>query len=381
LFEYTLQADNLMELRTWVPRIVNALSQRPELLDVNTNQQDKGQQIALQVDRDLAAKLGVSQALINATLNNAFGQRQVSVIYNTLNQYHVILEVAPEYSQNPETLKNIYVSVPPGLQFPSGGQVPLSAFASYSVTNTPLSVNHQGQFPAGTLSFNLDPSISLSMVTKIIAETMNDLGVPASIHGSFQGTAKAFKESLNNQPWLILAALSSIYIVLGVLYESYVHPLTILSTLPSAGVGAILALIVCQTDFSIIAMIGVILLIGIVKKNAIMMIDFALHAERTLGMSPEDAIFYACLMRFRPIMMTTFAALLAALPLALGSGYGAELRRPLGIAIVGGLVFSQILTLYTTPIIYLYMDRFEAWCRRTFRRNNSKSLLTRIDPL
>ena len=381
MFEYTLQADNLMELRTWVPRIVKALSQRPELLDVNTNQQDKGQQIALQVDRDLAAKLGVSQALINATLNNAFGQRQVSVIYNPLNQYHVILEVAPGYSQSPDTLKNIYVSVPPGPQFPSGGQVPLSAFASYSVTNTPLSVNHQGQFPAGTLSFNLDPGTSLSKATRLIAEAMNDLGVPASIHGSFQGTAKAFKESLNNQPWLILAALASIYIVLGVLYESYVHPLTIISTLPSAGVGAILALFVCQTDFSIIAMIGVILLIGIVKKNAIMMIDFALHAERTLGMSPDDAIFNACLMRFRPIMMTTFAALLAALPLALGTGYGAELRRPLGIAIVGGLLFSQILTLYTTPVIYLYLDRFHAWCRRILRRKDSKPILNRIDPL
>jgi multidrug efflux pump len=244
-----------------------------------------------------------------------------------------------------------------------------------------LSVNHQGQFPAGTLSFNLDPGTSLSKATQLITETMNDLGVPASIHGSFQGTAKAFKESMNNQPWLILAALASIYIVLGVLYESYVHPLTIISTLPSAGVGAILALFVCQTDFSIIAMIGVILLIGIVKKNAIMMIDFTLHAERTLSMSPEDAIFNACLMRFRPIMMTTFAALLAALPLALGTGYGAELRRPLGIAIVGGLLFSQILTLYTTPVIYLYMDRFQSWCRRTFRRNALKPLSNRVDPL
>jgi multidrug efflux pump len=381
MFEYALQADHLSELRTWIPRLVKALSQRPELVDVNTNQQDKGQQIILQVDRSSAARLGVSQALIDATLNNAFGQRQVSVIYNPLNQYHVIMEVAPEYSQSPDTLKNIYVSVPPALQFPSGGQVPLSAFASYGLTNTPLSVNHQGQFPAGTLSFNLKPGASLSTATRVIAETMRDLGVPASIHGSFQGTAKAFKESLNNQPWLILAALVSIYIVLGILYESYVHPLTILSTLPSAGVGAILALLVFQTEFSIIAMIGVILLIGIVKKNAIMMIDFALHAERTLGMSPDEAIFTACLMRFRPIMMTTFAALLAALPLALGTGYGAELRRPLGIAIVGGLLFSQILTLYTTPVIYLYMDRFQSWCRRTFRRSDSKPLSTRIDPL
>jgi len=381
LFEYTLQADHLPELRTWIPRIVKALSQRSELADVNTNQQDKGQQIALQVDRSSAARLGVSQALFDTTLNNAFGQRQVSVIYNPLNQYHVIMEVAPEFSQSAETLKNIYVSVPPGIQFPSGGQVPLSAVASYGITNTPLSVNHQSQFPAGTISFNLKPGTSLSMAAQVIAETMRDLGVPASIRGSFQGTAKAFEQSLKNQPWLILAAIVSIYIVLGVLYESYVHPLTILSTLPSAGVGAILALLAFRTEFSIIAMIGVILLIGIVKKNAIMMIDFALNAERTLDMSPDEAIFTACLMRFRPIMMTTFAALLAALPLALGTGYGAELRRPLGIAIVGGLLFSQILTLYTTPVIYLYLDRFQSWCRRTLRRKGSKPLSTGIDPL
>ena len=374
MFEYTLQADHLAELRTWIPRIVNALSQRPELVDVNADQQDKGQQIALQVNRGLAARLGVSQALIDSTLNNAFGQRQVSVIYNPLNQYHVVMEVAPEYSQSPETLKNIYISVP------TGGQVPLSAIASYGLTNTPLSVNHQGQFPAGTISFSLKPGISLSTATQVIAETMQDMGVPASIRGSFQGTAKAFKESLQNQPWLILAALISIYIVLGILYESYVHPLTILSTLPSAGVGAILALLVFQTEFSIIAMIGVILLIGIVKKNAIMMIDFALNAERTLDTSPDVAIFTACLMRFRPIMMTTFAALLAALPLALGTGYGSELRSPLGIAIVGGLLLSQILTLYTTPVIYLYLDRFQLWCR-TLRRKDSKQISDRIDTL
>jgi multidrug efflux pump len=368
LFEYSLQADNLPELRTWIPLIVKALSQRPELVDVNTNQQDKGQQIALQVNRDLATRLGVSQSLIDTTLNNAFGQRQVSVIYNSLNQYHVIMEVAPEYSQSPEALKNIQVSVP------SGEQVPLSAFVSYGLTNTALSVNHQGQFPAGTISFNLKPGVSLSTATQVIAETMRDIGVPATIHGSFQGTTKAFKESLKSQPWLILAALVSIYIVLGVLYESYIHPLTILSTLPSAGVGALLALLAFQTDFSIIAMIGVILLIGIVKKNAIMMIDFALNAERTLNMRPDAAIFTACMMRFRPIMMTTFAALLAALPLALGTGYGAELRRPLGITIVGGLLFSQMLTLYTTPVIYLYLDRFQSWCRRAFLCKSSDTV-------
>ncbi|MDD5460262.1 MAG: efflux RND transporter permease subunit [Methylococcales bacterium] len=375
MFEYALQADHLTELRIWIPRIVKALSQRPELADVNTNQQDKGQQITLQVDRNSAARLGVSQALIDATLNNAFGQRQISVIYNPLNQYHVIMEVAPDYSQNPEILKSIYVGVPPGPQFPSGGQVPLSAFASYGMTNTPLSVNHQSQFPAGTISFNLKPGTSLSGASRIIAETMQ--GVPASIRGSFQGTAKAFEQSLSNQPLLILAALVSIYIVLGILYESYVHPLTILSTLPSAGVGAILALLVFRTEFSIISMIGVILLIGIVKKNAIMMIDFALNTERTLGTSPDEAIFTACMMRFRPIMMTTFAALLAALPLAFGTGYGAELRRPLGIAIVGGLLFSQILTLYTTPVIYLYLDRFQLWFHRTFRRKDSKPISSR----
>ena len=367
MYEYALQADQLADLRIWLPKIITALSQHPELVDVNTNQQDKGQQIVLQIDRITAAQLGVSPALIDATLNSAFGQRQVSVIYNPLNQYHVIMEVAPEYSQSSEALKNIYVSVPPIAPALTGGQVPLSAFSYYEVTNTPLSVNHQGQFPTGTLSFNLKPGVSLSEATKIISETMDNLGVPASMHGSFQGTAKAFQQSLKNQPWLILAALVSIYIVLGILYESYVHPLTILSTLPSAGVGAILALLLCETDFSIIAMIGVILLIGIVKKNAIMMIDFALHAERTLGMVPETAIFTACSLRFRPIMMTTFAALLAALPLAFGTGYGAELRKPLGIAIVGGLLLSQLLTLYTTPIVYLYLDRLQTWCRHCFK--------------
>jgi multidrug efflux pump len=371
LFEYSLQADNLEELRTWVPQIVKALSKRTELVDVNTNQQDNGQQISLQVDRDLSSRLGLSQTLINSTLNNAFGQRQISLIYNSLNQYRVIMEVTPEFSQSAETLKNIYINAPAVPLLTSRGQIPFSTFVTYSTTNTPLSVNHQSQFPAGTISFNLKPGTSLSTASQAITETMSNLGVPASIHGSFQGTAKAFKESLNDQPWLILAALISIYIVLGILYESYIHPLTILSTLPSAGIGAILALIVFKTEFSIIAMIGVILLIGIVKKNAIMMIDFALNAERTLAMSPKDAIFNACLMRFRPIMMTTFAALLAALPLALGSGYGSELRRPLGIAIVGGLLFSQLLTLYSTPVIYLYLDRFQSWCRRTLQRKAS----------
>lgn len=379
-YEYTLQAEHLSELRIWMPQILAALAQRPELVDVNTDQQEKGQQITLQVDHDEAMRLGVNQALINSTLNDAFGQRQVSVIYNPLNQYRVVMEVAPEYWQNPDTLKKIYVSVPPSTLLPAGSQVPLSAFANYGPASTPLSVNHLGQFAAATLSFNLKPGVSLSAATEIIDETMQHLGVPASIHGSFQGSAKAFQKSLQNQPWLILAALVSIYIVLGILYESYVHPLTIISTLPSAGVGAILALLVFRTEFSIIALIGVILLIGIVKKNAIMMIDFALNAERTAGMSPREAIFTACVMRFRPIMMTTFAALLAALPLALGTGYGAELRRPLGISIFGGLMVSQMLTLYTTPVVYLYMDRFQLWCRRRFRRSTSDQFATRLDP-
>jgi multidrug efflux pump len=379
-FEYTLQAEHLSELRIWMPQILAALAQRSELVDVNTDQQEKGQQITLQVDHDEAMRLGVNQALINSTLNDAFGQRQVSVIYNPLNQYRVVMEVAPEYWQNPDILKKIYVSVPPGTLLPAGSQVPLSAFASYSPASTPLSVNHLGQFAAATLSFNLKPGVALSAATEIIDKTMQHLGVPASIHGSFQGSAKAFQKSLQNQPWLILAALVSIYIVLGILYESYVHPLTIISTLPSAGVGAILALLVFRTEFSIIALIGVILLIGIVKKNAIMMIDFALNAERTAGMSPREAIFTACVMRFRPIMMTTFAALLAALPLALGTGYGAELRRPLGISIFGGLMVSQMLTLYTTPVVYLYMDRFQLWCRRRFRRSTSDQFATRLDP-
>ena len=380
-FDYALQSDDLKLLREWMPKVVAALSKLPELTDVNTNQQDKGQQIGLVVNRDMASRYGVSQGMIDASLNDAFGQRQVSVIYNPLNQYRVVMELAPEYWQSPEALKQVYISVPatpllpgapplPGVQT-GARQVPLSALASFAPTSTPLSVNHQGQFAAATLSFNLQPGISLSAATVLIEKTMRDIGVPNGVQGSFQGSAKAFKESLSSQPWLFLAALLTIYIVLGILYESYVHPLTILSTLPSAGVGALLALMVCDTEFSIIALIGVILLIGIVKKNAIMMIDFALHAERKQGLEPKEAIFQACMMRFRPILMTTFAAMFGALPLALGTGYGAELRHPLGISIVGGLLVSQLLTLYTTPVVYVYLDRFRLWSSRHFNRTAS----------
>lgn len=361
MFEFTLQAEHLSELREWTPKIVAALALRPELTDVNTDQQDRGQQISLVVDREAAARFGVNQALIDATLNDAFGQKQVSVIYQALNQYHVVMELAPEYWRDPQTLKQLYVSSTPTRQQTAVKQVPLAAVADFKPTNTPLTVNHQSQFAAATISFNLKPNMSLSDATATIQQTMRELGAPASVRGSFQGSAKAFQESQNNQLWLILAALLTIYIVLGVLYESYIHPLTILSTLPSAGVGAILALLACHSEFSIIALIGVILLIGIVKKNAIMMIDFALHAERQDGLSPEDAIYSACVQRFRPIMMTTMAAMLGALPLALGSGYGAELRHPLGITIVGGLLVSQLLTLYTTPVVYLYLDRLSVW--------------------
>ena len=363
-YQYTLQSDDINELRAWEPRIRQALTKLPELADVNTDAQDQGLQTSLVVDRDAAARLGISQALIDNTLSDLFGQRLVSTIYEPLNQYHVVMEAAPQYWQSQETLKDVFVIAASGVQGNQGTPVPLSSFAHYEPSLTPLQVNHQGQFAASTISFNLPVGVSLSDATKVIDDTMLRIGVPTSVHGSFQGTAKAFQASLDNQPLLILAALIAVYLVLGILYESLIHPLTILSTIPSAGVGAILALLAFGSELSIIAFIGIILLIGIVKKNAIMMIDFAIDAERNDGLSPRDAIHRACLLRFRPIMMTTMAALFGAIPLAIGFSDGSEFRRPLGISIVGGLILSQLLTLYTTPVVYLYLDRFRLWCLR-----------------
>jgi multidrug efflux pump len=429
-YQYTLQGDDLNELRTWTPRLQRALAELPELADVNSDQQEKGLQTTLTIDRPTASRLGVTTKQIDATLNDAFGQSIASTIYSALNQYRVVMEVAPQYWQSPEALKNIYVRAAPvrnsnnatggfttigngssatattsgnftattsgcitvtingcvTATTATGGNsgsiatttlanaistsaetlVPLSAFSRYEPTNTPLAVNHQSQFVASTITFNLPVGASLSDAVREINDTMARIGVPTSVHGTFQGTARTYQASLDSQPWLILAAIIAVYIVLGILYESYVHPITILSTLPSAGVGAIIALLLFHTEFSIIALIGVILLIGIVKKNAIMMIDFALQTERNHGKRPEEAIFEACILRFRPIMMTTMAALLGAVPLAIGFSDGSEFRRPLGIAIVGGLVMSQLLTLYTTPVIYIYLDRFRLWCQRAW---------------
>ncbi|MCK9378020.1 MAG: multidrug efflux RND transporter permease subunit [Syntrophobacterales bacterium] len=361
LYQFTLRGENLEELNTWGPRVLQKMRTLPELVDVNSNQQDKGLQSSLVIDRDTASRFGLTAQSIDDTLYDAFGQRQVSITYTPLNQYHVVMEVAPPYWQRPETLRQIYVHSPRGFE------VPLSAFTRYQPTATPLSVNHLGQFPAVTTSFNLARGYALGDAVEAIEAATREMGLPASIRGNFMGTAEAFKASLANEPYLILAALLAVYIVLGILYESYVHPITILSTLPSAGVGALVTLIICGMDLSIIAVIGIILLIGIVKKNGIMMVDFALEVERHEGKSSREAIYEACLLRFRPIMMTTMAALLGALPLALGTGVGSELRRPLGISIAGGLVFSQMMTLYTTPVIYLYLDRFRLWVNRLRR--------------
>jgi multidrug efflux pump len=424
-YQYTLQSDNLNDLYTWAPKLTEELQHEPELTDVNSDQQQNGIETDLVIDRASAARLGITASQIDNTLYDAFGQRQVSTIYNPLNQYHVIMEVAPQYWQNADMLKEVYVSTAGGgvsgthstnavagttgagspsqstaatnaaqiaadtarnlssNQITSTGHgsassgapvstkaetmVPLSAISTYAPGKTPLAISHQGPFVATTISFNLPPGKSLSDAVRVIDDAMNRIGVPTTIHGTFAGTARVFQQSLANEPVLIAAAIAAVYIVLGVLYESYVHPITILSTLPSAGLGAVLALMACDTELSIIALIGVILLIGIVKKNAIMMIDFALDVERSQGLAPREAIFQASIMRFRPIMMTTMAAMLGALPLALGNGEGAELRRPLGISIVGGLIVSQLLTLYTTPVIYLYLDRFRLWSQRRWR--------------
>lgn len=353
-YQYTLLSDDLSELRKWEPKIRAAFAKLPELADVSSDQQDKGSELALTYDRESMARLGINVADANALLNNAFGQRQISTIYQPLNQYHVVMEVAPEYTQDESSLDKMFVINS------DGKAIPLSYFAKWQPANAPLSVNHQGLTAASTISFNLPEGGALSDASAAIERTMTALGVPNTVRGSFAGTAHVFQDTQNSQIILILAAIATVYIVLGVLYESYVHPLTILSTLPSAGVGALLALEMFGAPFSLIALIGIMLLIGIVKKNAIMMVDFALEAERNGGMSPRDAIFQACLLRFRPIMMTTMAALFGALPLAFSSGDGAELRQPLGITIAGGLVMSQLLTLYTTPVVYLYFDRLRS---------------------
>jgi multidrug efflux pump len=420
-FEYTLQADDLESLYAWGPKILAAMQTLPELNSVNSDQQNKGLESDIVIDRPTAARLGISVSQIDNTLYDAFGQRQVSTIYSARNQYHVIMEVAPQFWQSPEILKDMFVSTAGGsvggtqstqavagtvggskvkstaatiaadtarnlannsiansgrgatstgaaVSTSSETMVPLAAVAHFAPGNTPLAVNHQGPFVDTTISFNLNPGYSLSQATAAIDDALLRIGVPASIHGSFQGTARQFQTSLASEPYLILAAFAAVYIVLGMLYESFVHPVTILSTLPSAGVGAVMALILFNTEFSVIALIGVILLIGIVKKNAIMMIDFALDAERTRHLSTRDAIYEACLLRFRPIMMTTMAAMLGAVPLTVSLGEGSELRQPLGIVIVGGLLVSQMLTLYTTPVIYLYFDRFRLWSQRIWRR-------------
>jgi multidrug efflux pump len=467
-YQYTILADSLEDLNFWMPKITEAMKSVPQLEDVNSDQQDKGLTVALKIDRATAARLGINLSNIDNTLYDAFGQRQVSTIYNDMNQYHVVMEVDPSFWQNPETLREVWVSTSggalSGTQSSAAGvgaytssastsgatstsntsstlststlisstptsttntssatnssaatttsntpvstaastsssnapslaaqnsalnqltnsargsastgasvstssetMVPLAAFAQYGPGNTPLAINHQGPFVATTFSFNLPEGVALGTAIAAIGRTMAQLHVPISVHGAFAGTAQVFQQSLKSEPWLIAAAIVAVYIVLGVLYESYIHPITILSTLPSAGVGAVVALLLFGTEFSLIALIGVILLIGIVKKNAIMMIDVALEAERTRKISAQEAIYYACLLRFRPIMMTTMAALLGALPLAITSGSGAEMRQPLGISIVGGLLFSQVLTLYTTPVVYMYLDRFRLWMRR-----------------
>jgi multidrug efflux pump len=362
-FQYTIQSDSIKDLVKWGPLLLREMRKLPGFRDVNSDQQNDGLQASLVYDRLTASRLGLTPQVIDNTLYDAFGQNQVSIMYTELNQYHVVMEVDPKFWQSPKGLESIY------LRSTNGGQVPLSAIARFEPTTAPITVAHQGQFPCVTVSFNLAPGVALSDAVRTIHQMEQGLGMPERVQGSFSGTLQAFQTSLASEPILILTALFSVYIVLGILYESYIHPITILSTLPSAGVGAVLALMLFHTDLSLIALIGVVLLIGIVKKNAIMMIDFALAAEREQGKPPAEAIYQACLLRFRPIMMTTMAAIFGALPLVIGTGTGSELRRPLGISIVGGLLVSQALTLYTTPVVYLSIDRlrlrWEAWRRRS----------------
>src|SRR6185312_13070022 len=377
-YQYALDAPDKATLDTWIPRLVDRLKQIPELRDVASDQQNNGLGLEVMIDRDTAGRFGITPQNVDDALYDAFGQRQVSTIYTQANQYHVVLEAAPQWQQNASALEDIRVQVGSASQNLAStialagtnsaltgaaplSQAPLRSFATFRSVPTPITINHQGQFPVVTLSFNLAPNASLGNAVAAIRKATTDLGMPGSIEPTFQGTARAFENSLANESLLILAAIVTVYIVLGVLYESYIHPITILSTLPSAGVGAIAALILFHEDLDIIALIGIILLIGIVKKNAIMMIDFALEAERKEGKTPEEAIYQACLLRFRPIMMTTMAALLGAVPLAFGSGVGSELRKPLGITIIGGLLVSQVLTLFTTPVIYLWLGRIAAW--------------------
>ncbi|MGA9307974.1 MAG: efflux RND transporter permease subunit, partial [Candidatus Sulfotelmatobacter sp.] len=364
-YQYTIQGEDLNELNKWGPLLLQKMRGLQELRDVNTDQQDKGLQAQLVIDRDTASRLGVAAQDIDNALYDAFGQRQVSTMYMPLNQYHVVMEVAPEFQQTTEALQNIY------LRSSAGAPIPLAAFTHFVPSNMPLAVNHQSQFPSVTISFNLAPGVSLGQATLAIEKVQQSIGFPATIQASFQGTAAAFKDSLSSEPVLILTALITVYIVLGMLYESYIHPITILSTLPSAGVGALLALLLTHNELNVIGTIGIILLIGLVKKNAIMMIDVALEVERTQGKPSVEAIYDACLLRFRPIMMTTMAALLGGLPLALGRGTGSELHRPLGITIVGGLIVSQALTLFTTPVVYVYLDRL----RLALRGGEAKPLL------
>ena len=368
-YQYTLQGDNVSELEEWAPQVLAMMRLVPGLRDLATDQQDRGLQATVAVDRDTASRLGIRQQTIDETLYDAFGQRQVSTMYTELNQYHVVMEVDPRFQQSTDAIQQLYV------RSAKGTQVPMSTFTHFERKTSALQVNHQGQFPAVTMSFNLAPGYSLGDAVTEIQAGIQQIRMPSSIHPSFQGTAQAFQASLATEPWLILAAVVTVYLVLGMLYESYIHPLTILSTLPSAGVGALLALLIFRTELSVIALIGIILLIGIVQKNAIMMIDFAVEAERKEGKGPERAIYQACLLRFRPIMMTRMCALLGGLPLALGTGTGSELRRPLGISIVGGLIVSQMLTLYTIPVVYLYMDRLQL---RFARRKQEPGLASKV---